>query len=72
MSATPQESMQLNFTPETRRQLEAEAARLNLSVAAYVQYLHSRLKVGIEPVRFDRMVNEIFGHYGQTMRNLAK
>ena len=54
------------------KELEAEAAKLNLTVPAYLRYLRDRKGSGVTPERFDRMVNEIFGRYGTTMRNLAK
>jgi len=36
------ETIQIHATPEFRRQLESEAARLNLSVSAYILYLQAR------------------------------
>ena len=66
------ETMPLQVTPEFRRQLEAEAAKLNLSVSAYVLYLHARLAPGQDSARLDRMVGEVFGKHGELMRRLAK
>jgi len=37
------ETIQIQATPEFRRQLETEAARLNLSISAYILYLHARM-----------------------------
>jgi hypothetical protein len=70
MSAT--ETIQLQATPEFRRQLEAEAAKLNLSLSAYVLYLHARLAPGRDAARLDRHVQEVFGKHGDLMRRLAK
>ena len=70
MSAT--ETIQFQATPEFRRQLEAEAARLNLSLPAYFLYLHARLTPGRDAARLDRHVNEVFGKHGELMRRLAK
>ena len=70
MSAT--ETIQLQTTPELRRQLETEAARLNLSLSAYVLYLHARLAPGRDSARLDRHVQEVFGKHGDLMRRLAK
>lgn len=52
--------------------LEREAAKLNLTVSAYIYYLHSRLRYGKDTPRFDQVVKDVFGKYGQVMRNLAK
>lgn len=70
MSAT--ETIQLQATPEFRRQLEAEAAKLNLSLSAYVLYLHARLAPARDTARLDRHVQEVFGKHGDLMRRLAK
>ena len=66
------ETIQFQATPELRRQIEAEAARLNLSLSAYFLYLHSRAKAGQEASRLDRLVRDIFGKHGDLMRRLAK
>jgi len=65
------ETIQLQTTPDMRRQLENEAARLNLSVSAYILYLHSR-RMSQDPARLDRMVEEVFGKHGELIRRLAK
>ncbi|MGA3065437.1 MAG: hypothetical protein ABSF29_01180 [Tepidisphaeraceae bacterium] len=70
MSAS--ETIQFQATPEFRRQLEAEAARLNLSLSAYILYLQERLAPGQDPARLDRHVEEVFGKHGALMRRLAK
>ena len=44
MSST--EIIQIQVTPGLRRQLEAETAKLNLSLSEYIQYLHARLSMG--------------------------
>jgi hypothetical protein len=36
------ETIQFQATPQFRQQLEAEAAKLNLSLSAYILYLHAR------------------------------
>jgi hypothetical protein len=70
MSAT--ETIQFQVTPEFRRQLDAEAARLNLSLSAYILYLHARSAAGQDAARLDRHVQEVFGKHGDLMRRLAK
>ena len=66
------ETIQFQATTGLRQQLETEAARLNLSLSAYVLYLHKRLSPGRDVARFDRHVREVFGKHGQLMRKLAK
>ena len=66
------ETIQFQATPELRRQLDAEAAKLNLSLPAYILYLHSRMTPGQDAERLDRHVREVFGKHGQPMRRLAK
>ncbi|MFA7235329.1 MAG: hypothetical protein WC058_00575 [Phycisphaeraceae bacterium] len=70
MSTT--ETIQFQATPEFRKQLEADAAKLNLSVSAYILYLRERLSPGKDPARLDRHVREVFGKHGDLMRRLAK
>jgi len=66
------ETIQFQATPELRRQLESGAARLNLSLSAYILYLHARLRPGGEAARLDRHVREVFGKHGELIRRLAK
>jgi hypothetical protein len=66
------ETIQFQGTPELRRQLEAEAARLNLSLSAYILYLHARLVPGTDAARLDSRVDEVFGRHGDLMRRLSK
>ncbi len=66
------EIIQFQATPEFRRQLEAEAAKLSLSLSAYIQYLHARLSPSRDSARLDRHVREVFGKHGELMRRLAK
>jgi hypothetical protein len=68
----PSETIQFQATPQLRRQLEAEASRLKLSMSAYILYLHERAAGGRDVVRFDRHVREVFGKHGELMRRLAK
>ena len=68
----PAEIIQFQATPEFRRQLEAEAAKLNLSLSAYIKYLYARLSPGRDSARLDRHVREVFGKHGELMRRLAK
>ena len=70
MAAT--ETIQIQTTPEFRQQIEAEAAKLNLSLSAYIHYLHSRMVPGGGAARLDRHVKEVFGRHGELMRRLAK
>jgi hypothetical protein len=70
MSCT--ETIQFQSTPELRRQLEAEAGRLNLSLSAYILYLQTRLSKDRDPARLDRHVEEVFGKHGDLIRRLAK
>jgi hypothetical protein len=72
MTAMPKSTMQIELDADIQKQLESEAARLNLTVGAYIGYLLKRMDAGIEPQQFDRVVDEVFGRYGKTMRNLAK
>ena len=66
------ETIPLQVTPQFRQQLESEAARLNLSLSAYLLYLHSRLAPDQDPQRLDRHVQEVFGRHGDLIRRLAK
>jgi hypothetical protein len=66
------ETIQFQGTPELRRQLEAEAGRLNLSISAYILYLHERAVAGPDAARLDRQVRGVFGKHGDLMRRLAK
>jgi len=66
------ETVQFQATPELRQRLDAEAAKLNLSLSAYILYLHSRLAPGRDGTRFDRHIQEVFGKHGDLMRRLAK
>ena len=70
MSAT--ETIQFQATPDLRRQLESEAAKLNLSLSAYILYLHARAASSDDPARLDRHVREVFGKHGDLMRRLSK
>ena len=66
------ETVQFQATPELRRQLDVEAARLNLSLSAYILYLHARISPARDSVRLDRHVRDVFGKHGELMRRLAK
>jgi hypothetical protein len=66
------ETIQLQATPELRQQLEAEAARLQLSLSAYILYLHARITPPRDAARLDRHVKEVFGKHGELMGRLAK
>jgi len=57
---------------ETIQRLETEAAKLHLSLSAYILYLHNRVVSSSEPGRLDRQVREVFGKHGELMRRLAK
>jgi hypothetical protein len=70
MAAT--ETIQFQTTPEFRRQLDADAEKLHLSLSAYIFYLHARANPGQDASRLDRHVREIFGRHGELMRRLAK
>jgi hypothetical protein len=71
MSAT--ETIKFQATPEFRKQVEQEAARLNLTLPAYFLYLHAtRLVPGQDAERLDRHVREVFGKHGELIRRLAK
>jgi hypothetical protein len=52
--------------------MEAEAAKLNLSLSAYILYLHARVSSGQGAPRLDRHAREVFGRHGELMRRLAK
>ena len=64
------ETIQFEATPEYRRQLESEAEKLNLSLSAYIRYLHAKLQPGCDPDRLDRHVREVFGRHGQLIGRL--
>jgi len=66
------ETIQLQATPEFRRELEAEASRLHLSLGAYIMYLHRRMMPGVDAARLDRHVREVFAKHGELMRRLSK
>lgn len=66
------DTIQFQATPEFRKQLEESAAKLNLSVSAYILYLQSRLRPGTDAARLDRNVRGVFGKHGELMRRLAK
>jgi hypothetical protein len=68
----PSETIPFQATPALRRQLEEAAAKLNLSLSAYILYLHARLAPGQDPAALDQMVREVFGKHGELMRRLAK
>jgi hypothetical protein len=70
MSAS--ETIQFQATPGFRQQIEAEAARLHLSVASYILYLHARIAPGVDAARLDRHVRDVFGKHGELIRRLAK
>jgi hypothetical protein len=72
MSATPRHIVQFETSGEIKHLLESEAARLHLTVGAYVEYLIKRPKAGIPPTDFDRVVTQVFGRYGNAMRKLAQ
>jgi len=66
------ETVQFQATPEFRKQLEAEAARMNLSLSAYILFLSARVAPGRDASRLDRHVREVFGKHGELIRRLAK
>ncbi len=66
------ETIQFEATPGLRQTLETEAAKLNLSLSAYVQYLRARLAPGVDSARLDRHVRDVFGKHGELIRRLAK
>jgi hypothetical protein len=66
------ETVQFQATPEFRRRLDSEAARLKLSLSAYILYLHTRMLPDGDAARLDRHVREVFGKHGELMRRLAK
>ena len=66
------ETIQFQATPEFRRELEAQAAQLHLSLSAYFMYLHARATSPGDVPRLDRHVREVFGAHGELMRRLAK
>jgi hypothetical protein len=65
------ETIQFQVTPDLRRQLETESAKLNLSLSAYILYLHARLSPDRDPSRVDRHIREVFGKHGDLMRRLV-
>ena len=65
------ETIQFQATPEFRQSLESEAAKLQLSLSAYIVYMHARLSPSADPARLDRQVQEVFGKHGDLIRRLA-
>lgn len=73
MSELPTQTLQIRVTPEFKQQLEYAAAKLNLSLSAYVMYLlHRGSMPAGESVMLERDVREVFGRHGELMRRLAK
>ncbi len=66
------DNIQFPATAEFKRAVEAEAAKLNLSLSAYFLYLYSRQKQGQDAARLDRHVREVFGKHGELIRRLGK
>lgn len=66
------ETIQFQATPEFRREFEAEASKLHLSLSAHNLYLHTRMAAGQDGTKLDRHVREVFGTHGDLMRRLAK
>lgn len=66
------ETIQFDVPTEVRKQAEAAASRLNLSLSAYFIYLQSRMEPGCDTAQLDRDVREVFGKHGELMRRLAK
>lgn len=65
------DTIELKTPRDLRIELEAAAERLNLSLPAYIVYLHERHRAGASP-DLDRMVREVYGRYGKVMRRLAQ
>ncbi|MEM8835847.1 MAG: hypothetical protein AAGD00_08505 [Planctomycetota bacterium] len=55
-----------------RARFEREAMRLNLSLAAYLEFLMMRQAHDVDAERLDEHVEEVFGKFGSTMRKLAE
>jgi hypothetical protein len=73
MSQSALESVQFPTSPEFKRLLEEAAARLNLSLSAYIMYLFHRGTLNPQDAaRLDRDVREVFGKHGELMRRLAR
>lgn len=72
MTTAPSERLTIDTTPEDKLRFESEAARLNLTPAAYLHYLLVRQNAGVDPDRLTRHVREVFGKHGDLMRKLAK
>ena len=69
---TTADTIQFQATPELRQELEEAAAKLHLSMSAYILYLHKRVSPNQDASRLDRHVGEVFGRHGELMRRLAK
>ncbi|MCR4315143.1 MAG: hypothetical protein NUW37_02210 [Planctomycetes bacterium] len=70
MSTT--ETINIEVTPDFHKQLVEQAARLNLTLGAYILYLHERLSPNCDSERLDRHMREVFGKHGDLIRRLAK
>ena len=64
--------IQIPASEADRREFEAEAAKLNLSLSAYILMKLRGAPAEMPQARYDRIVQEVFGKYGTVMRNLAK
>jgi hypothetical protein len=62
---TLSETIQFQATPQLRQQLESEAAKLHLSLSAYILYLQQRASPGQDAMRLDRHVRDVFGKHGE-------
>jgi hypothetical protein len=72
MSAAPRQPLIIDASEDLRGLVQSEADRLNLTPPAYLRYLIERQRPGVDPARFDRIVEEVFGRHGSTVRKLAK
>ena len=72
MSQTHKPTETIEVPAGTKAEIEAEAARLNLTTPAYIRYLMERRAPGADADRVDRHVDEVFGRFGKTMRDLSE
>jgi hypothetical protein len=65
------ETIQIRLSPEERRRLEAEAQSLHLTVDALAALRVRGVPEGFTPERWNRILVEVFGRYGDVIRRLA-
>jgi len=66
------QTLHLEVASENAELFERRAREMNLSPAAFFQYLLLRHESGEDAERVERHAREVFGRYGEVMRKLAE